>query len=98
MENLVELRIRVSSRAFEELRSELRGVISNFDNLVLNVLPSKDVEIVFSIPSDSNNMEILRDALALYRVGLRYVDTAEKIGAKNLVPSYSFTTSRGYFN
>jgi len=97
MQNLVEVRVRVSAQVFHEIQSELRGLLSEVDRVVLQVLPSKDVEISLAVPEDSNNTEMFKDILSLYRIALRYAATVEKVGAKKHKPSYLIETSRGHF-
>ena len=93
MRNLAEVRIRVSAEVFELVRTKLQGIIEELDNVYLNVLPSKDFEITFQIPSDDGNMENFEDLLDAYRLLLRYARKLEGVGT----PSYNLQYTRGSF-
>ena len=96
MRNLAEVRIRVSGEVFELMRSKLGGVVKELDYMVINILPSKDIELQLNVPHDEKNMESFEDLLEAYRLILRYLKKLEGVEARG-TPNYSFQFTRGSF-
>lgn len=97
MENLFEVRIRVSGVIFSELKHALKGVLSEIDTWVASKLPNNDVELEFSVPNSSENMELLEDALYAYRLVLRYVAKLHEMEMKAITPKINKSVKLGAF-